>query len=177
MKNTFAVCLFIVFAMAAPAWAQQMKIGFIDVQKAIGDSQAGKKARERFQAQVKKVEADLMREKQEAERLKGEVDKKGPLLKEDDRRKLEADFQRKYLSYQRNMRDFQEELRQKEGEMTAEILRDLEKVIIEIGRSEKFTLIFERSQLLYSDQAIDITGKVVETYNRSPASSKTVKGK
>ena len=176
MKKIFAVSLFIAFATAAPAWAQQMKIGFIDVQKAIGDSQAGKRARERFQAQVKKVEADLMREKQEVERLKGEVDKKGPLLKEDDRRRLLTDFERKYLGYQRNMRDSQEELRQRESEMTAEILRDLEKVIIEIGRNEKFTLIFERSQLLYSDQAIDITTKVVDTYNRSPA-SKAVKGK
>ena len=173
MKKMFAVLFFMAFA--APAWAQQIKIGFIDVQKAISESQGGKKARERFQAQVKKIEADLMREKQEVERLKTEMDKKGPLLKDEDRRRLEGDFQKRYLGYQRNMRDYQEELGQKEREMTADILKDLEKVVIEIGKNEKFTLIFERSQLLYSDQAIDITSKVVDLYNRAPA--RAVKGK
>jgi Skp family chaperone for outer membrane proteins len=67
------------------------------------------------------------------------------------------------------MRDFQEELRHKEGEMTGIILKELEKVVTEVGKSEKFTLILERSQVLYSDQGIDITSKVIELYNsRTP---------
>lgn len=177
MKKLFAVLFFIVFAM--PAWAQEkIKIGLIDVQRAISDSQAGKKAREKFQAQVKKAEADLLRQKQEVEKLKSDVDKKGPLLKEDDRKNLEKEFQKRYVIYQRDMRDSQEELRQKEGEMTADILKELETVVAEIGKNEKFTLILERSQLLYSDQAVDITNKVIELYNnRSPGAAKAVKGK
>jgi len=34
-----------------------------------------------------------------------------------------------------------------------------------VGKAEKFTLILERSQILYSDQAIDITTKVIDVYN------------
>jgi len=34
-----------------------------------------------------------------------------------------------------------------------------------VGKAEKFTLILERSQILYSDQATDITNKVIEVYN------------
>jgi outer membrane protein len=161
--KAFAVVFFLLFAM--PAWAQQIKIGLIDIQKAISDSQQGKKAREKFQAQVKKVEADLIRQKQELEKMKADIDKKGPLLKEDDRRRIEGDMQKKYVIYQRDMRDSQEELQQKEREITADILKELEGVVVEVGKSEKFTLILERSQLLYSDQAIDITNKVVELYN------------
>ncbi len=142
-----------------------MKIGFIDVQRAISESQAGKRAKDRFQAQVKKAEADLLKEKQELERLKSELDKKGPLLKEDERRNLEGDLQRRYVNYQRTMTDQQQELRQKEGEMTGDILKELEKIVNEVGKAEKFTLILERSQILYSDQAIDITTKVIDVYN------------
>jgi len=120
---------------------------------------------DRFQAQVKKAEADLLKEKQELERLKSELDKKGPLLKEDERRNLEGDLQRRYVNYQRTMTDQQQELRQKEGEMTGDILKELEKIVNEVGKAEKFTLILERSQILYSDQAIDITTKVIDVYN------------
>jgi outer membrane protein len=143
----------------------QVKIGFIDVQRAISESQAGKRAKEKFQAQVKKAEADLLKEKQELERLKSDLDKKGPLLKEDEKRNLEGDLQRRYVNYQRSMADQQQELRQREGEMTGDILKELEKIVSEVGKAEKFTLILERSQVLYSDQGVDITNKVIELYN------------
>jgi outer membrane protein len=158
-----AICLFL---CSGVAWSQdKVKIGFIDIQRAISESQAGKRAKERFQAQVKKVEADLLKEKTEIERLKADLDKKGPLLKEEERRNLEADLQRRYVSYQRGMQDQQQELRQKEGEMTGDILKELEKIVNEVGKADQFTLILERSQILYSDQAIDITNRVIEAYN------------
>jgi outer membrane protein len=176
VHKIFGVVFIVLFAL--PAWAQELKIGLIDVQKVLSESNSGKKAREKFQAQVKKTEADLMRQKQDMEKLKADMDKKGPLLKEDDRKNLEKELQRKYVTYQQDMRDSQEELQQKERAMTAEILKELETVVTDVGKKEKFTLILERSQLLYSDQAVDITTKVVELFNsRSGAPAKAVKGK
>lgn len=175
MKKGWVV--FLLLLLAAPAWAQEKaKIGYIDLQRAISESQAGKKAKERFEAEVKKAEADLLKERQEVERLKSDFDKRNPLLKDEERRNLEKEVQRRYLGFQRTMRDYQEELRQKEGEMTSEILKELEKIVAEVGKNEKFMLIFERAQLLYSDQGIDITNKVIQLYNsRNPA--KGAKGK
>jgi outer membrane protein len=159
-----AFCLFVYTGVG---WSKDkvIKIGFIDIQRAISESQAGKRAKERFQAQVKKAEADLLKEKSEIERLKTDLDKKGPLLKDEEKRNLEADLQRRYVNYQRGMQDQQQELRQKEGEMTGDILKELEKIVNEVGKAEKFTLILERSQILYSDQGIDITNRVIEAYN------------
>ena len=144
---------------------ERIKIGFIDLQRAITESSAGKQAKARFEAQVKKAEADLLKEKQELERLKSDFDKKGPLLKDEEKRNLEADLQRRYVQYQRTMGDHQQDLRQKEGELTGDILKELQQIVIDIGKAEKFTLIFERSQILYNDQGIDITNKVIETFN------------
>ena len=144
---------------------ERVKIGYLDLQRAISESQAGKRAKARFEAQVKKAESELLKEKQELERMKSDFDKKGPLLKEDERRNLEADLQRRLVQYQRAMGDHQQELRQKEGEMTGDILKDLQQIVTEIGKSEKFTLIFERSQILYQDASIDITNRVIEAYN------------
>jgi outer membrane protein len=144
---------------------ERVRIGFIDIQRVIAESQAGKRAKDRFQAQVKKVEADVQKERQDLERLRGDIDKKGPLLKEEERRNMEADFQKRSVNLQRAMTDYQQDLRQKEGVMMQEILKDLEQIVNEVGKADKFTLILERSQILYSDQGIDITNKVIETYN------------
>jgi outer membrane protein len=164
VKYTLAViCMLLVANLAAAQ--DRVKIGFIDVQRAINESVSGKRARERFQSQIKKAESDLLKDKQELERLKSEFDKKSPLLKDDERRNLEADLQRRAVNYQRAMGDQQQELRQKEGEMTADILKELEKIVTEVGKADKFTIILERSQILYSDQATDITNKVIEVFN------------
>jgi outer membrane protein len=125
---------------------------------------------------VKRAEGDLIKEKQEIERLKGELDKKGALLRDEERNNLEREFQRRYVGYQRSVRDSQEELRQREGELTSQIVKDLQSVVVEVGKSEKFTLILERSQMLYSDQGIDITAKVLEIYN-GRTGGKATKGK
>ena len=144
---------------------ERMKIGYIDVQRVIAESQSGKRAKDRFQAQVKKAEADVQKERQDLERLKSDLDKKGPLLKEEERRSMEADLQKRSVILQRTMNDYQQDLRQKESEIMSEILKEVEQIVNEVGKAEKFTLIFERSQIIYSDQGIDITGKVIETYN------------
>ncbi len=144
---------------------ERMKIGYIDVQRVIAESQSGKRAKERFQAQVKKAEADVQKERQDLERLKSDLDKKGPLLKEEERRSMEADLQKRSVVLQRTMNDYQQDLRQKESEIMSDILKEVEQIVNEVGKAEKFTLIFERSQIIYSDQGIDITSKVIETYN------------
>jgi Skp family chaperone for outer membrane proteins len=38
-------------------------------------------------------------------------------------------------------------------------------VVSEFGKAEKFTLILDRSQILFADQGVDITSKVIETFN------------
>jgi outer membrane protein len=155
----------LVFSCSVSYAQEKLKIGYIDIQKVIAESQAGKRARDRFQAQIKKAEADIMKERQELDRLKSDLDKKGPLLKDDERRNLEADLQKRSVNLQRSMSDHQRDLQVKNNEMMSDILKELEKIVNEVGKAEKFTLILERSQILYSDQGIDITSKVIETYN------------
>lgn len=176
MKKTFAILLLVLFAL--PAWAQErFKIGVVDIQRVISESQAGNAAKEKFRSQIKKVESDLVKEKQEVDKLKGDFDKKSPLMNEEDRRNLEKEIQKRERGYVLSARDSQEELRQREGEMTAEIFKDIAKIVNELGKTEKFSLILERSSgPLYSDDAIDITKRVIELYNsRTPG--KVTKGK
>ena len=172
MKKIFAVLLLVL--LGAPVWAQdRIKVGVIDLQVAINQSKAGKKAKDRFRAQVKKAEVDLVKEKKAVERLKSDIDKKGPLLKLQERRNLEKEFQRRYKGFQRRMRDHKEELQQREGEMTGEIIKEIREVVLDYGKKEKFTLIFEHGSVLYYDQAVNITQTVIDLYNRSSAGKVT----
>ncbi|HEY1236329.1 MAG TPA: OmpH family outer membrane protein [Candidatus Binatia bacterium] len=164
MKYWLAIAVLVLSGSVASA-QERIKIGFIDIQRVISESQPGKRASDRLQAQIKKAEGDVVKERQDLEKLRADIEKKGPLLKDEERRNLEADYQRRSVSLQRAMSDYQQDLQQKRNEMMSEILKDLEQIVNEIGKADKFTLILERSQILYSDQGIDITSKVIETFN------------
>lgn len=164
MKIVSAIFLFLL--LAVPVRSQEgVKIGFVDLDRALNESRAGKIALEKLQTKIKETESSLLKEKQDLERLRTDIDKKGLLLKETERRKLEKEFQRRVRNYQREMRDSQEELNQRKNELMADILKGLEKVVTAIGKKEKFTLILERSQVLYTDQGVDITDTVIKRYD------------
>jgi outer membrane protein len=150
-----------------------LRVGVVDVQRVISESQAGKRAKEKFQAEVKKAEAELLKEKQELERLKVDLDKKGALLRAEEKQDVERQFQRRYRDYLLAMQGSQEELRQRKNEMAVQILDGIREVAFEIGKNEAFTLILGQSQTLYNGKAIDITDKVIEMYNRRHSKAPT----
>lgn len=155
---------------SSSGWSQDsLKVGVVDLQRVISESQVGRKLRERFQGEVKNVETDLLKEKQLLERLKSDLEKQGMLLREEERQEMEKQFQRKYRDYLRSMEDSQEGLRQREKEMTAQILVELRDIVVEIGKKDNFTLIVERSQTIYNGDALDITDKVKELYDQRSA--------
>ena len=68
---------------------------------------------------------------------------------------------------QKTLGQFQKEMATKEGEITKNIIVKLKQATSEIGKSENFTMIFERSQdtLVYAPAAEDVTGKVIAKFN------------
>ena len=76
-----------------PGMAQdRMKIGLSMYDGWLPSPPPGKRAGERLQAQLKKAEADTLKERQDLERLRADLEKKGPLLKDEERRNLELRF-------------------------------------------------------------------------------------
>ena len=73
--------------------------------------------------------------------MRNDLDKKGPLLKEEERRNMELDFQKRSVTLQRTMGDLQQEIQLREREMMQDILKDIEGVVNEVGKAEKFTVI------------------------------------
>jgi len=164
----FLVMLSVVLLVASSARAEEFKLATVDLQRALNDCDAGKKAKEDFKVQVDKLQAELNKQKTEIEKIKDEVEKKGMVLKEEERKNIERDYQRKLRDFQRTYKDSQAELQQRDNELTGEILRDLQEVIAEFGAKQNYTLIVEASNtgaVLYYSRAIDVTDQIVQEYN------------
>ena len=147
--------------------AADVKIGYVDLQRALNESAAGKKAKEDFRGQVDKLESQLKGKKEELDRLKEELESKGTVMADDRRRKLETEFEQKRLDLKRRFEDSQAELQKKDQELTGRIIQDLQGIIKEVGDRDGFTLILElgSSPVLYFKKSADITDEVLSVYN------------
>lgn len=169
MKRVLLVATaFIIVGMSGIAQAQP-KIAFVDLQRALNDSAAGKAARERFVKEMEGAQAKLRKEKEELERKREDFDKKAMLLRDKERISMEQDLEDKSLDFKRRYEDYQKQLKRRDSLYTGSILRDLEGVIREVGAAEGYTVIFEAqsSGLLYADPATDLTEEIVRKYNAS----------
>lgn len=166
MKLWQALALALLFATSAAA--QQLKLGYVDLQRALNDSEAGKRAKDRFKKEVDRLQVDLQKQKSDLETLKDQLEKKAAVMKEEERRNLEKDYQRKLRDFERSYKDSQGELQQQDNELTAELLRELQKVIEEYGRARSYTMILERSSssVLYGAEDVDLTNEIIQEYNK-----------
>jgi outer membrane protein len=166
MKGVRLVIAAVLIANVALAEAVP-KIGYVDLQRALNESEAGKKAKEDFKVQVDKLQAQLKRQKDEIDSLKEQLEKKSAVMKDDQRANLEDEYRRKLRDFERNYKDSQADLQKKDNELTGAIIKDLQEVIRDYGEREGYTLILEAtsSAVLYGTKSADLTDDVMKLYN------------
>lgn len=101
-----------VLALAAPALAE-IKIGIVDLQRALNESAAGKKAKEQFKVEFDRMQGSLKGEKDRLDKMKEDLDKQSAVLKADDRKTKADEFERRQRDLRRKLEDSDAELRKK----------------------------------------------------------------
>jgi outer membrane protein len=153
-------------AMAAPA-ATTTKIGVVDIQK----FQKKSKNFQTVSAKLKK-KFDAMQQKLDEERnglikLEDDFKKQSMMLSLDAQEDKKRELEKKRRYYKYIFEDLQQEMKDSEAEATSDIGKELEKIVKKIAEKEGYTLILEKRTLglIYFSDAIDITDRVVETYD------------
>jgi outer membrane protein len=163
--------------LVRPAFAQAMKIGYVDVARAVQEVEEGKSARTRLQTELQQKRADLERKRADLEKMKADYDKQAPVLSEDAKRKKQEELQKAFVEAQNAGQQMQEELSGKEQEAMQTISKRLIQVVAEISDKEGFTFVLDKAALLYAPAASDVTNEVVRRYNERFGGGTSAAGK
>jgi outer membrane protein len=166
-RLTLFLAAAVMLVAPALAAAAELKVGLVDVQRALNESNAGKKAKDQFKVEFDRMQNSLKGEKDRLDRLKDDLEKKSTVLKESERKNMADDFEAKRRDLRRKLEDSDAELRKKDSELTGDILKQLAEVIQQIGEREGYTVILESSSspVLYGSKSIDLTDEVIKTYD------------
>ncbi len=155
--------MLIFFASPAPG-AEPLKIAYVDMQKALNFCEAGKEAKKQMTLEVEKMQKSFMGKQKELEKLKEDLEKRGKVLSATVRTEKDREYQVELHDLERLKRDYEEGLKQKDRELSDQILRNLDAIIKKMGEEGKYTLILERNQppIIYISNAVDLTDDVIK---------------
>ena len=155
--------------LSAPAFAE-MKIAYVDLQKALNLTKAGAAAKSEIAAQAKGFETEFKIKEGEFLKLKGELEKQGALLSDNAKEAKIKEYQQSVAELQRFKQDAQRKLQQEDGKLTQAILKDLSEILKKMGKDGGYSMIIERSEggLIYSAENInDLTDKLIKAYDKN----------
>ena len=162
-KIIFGLLLMSVSAMAADA-----KVGYVDVQKAIQATAAGKKAKDQLDVEFKKRKEVLDKKKADIEKMGQDLEKKKSVLSEEVLGKKQMELQEEMMKFQKNVAENQLEIQKKEKDLVDPIIEKMKKVIEKVAEGKGFSLVIERNaqNVLFAQKDTDLTTDVVTAFEK-----------
>src|SRR5256886_17070550 len=115
-----------VLAVSAPAFAARaQKFGYVDVQRAIQETEEGKAARTRLKGEFDQRRAQIDKKSQDLEKMQQEYDKQQAVLSDDAKKKKQEEFQKLLVDTRKSASELQEDLAGKEKQALPSILQKL----------------------------------------------------
>ena len=157
------------YAQAAQAASAGVKMGVVDLQKFQKNSKAFQKAGAGVKKKFDEMQQKLDQERDALSKLEDEFKKQSTMLSLDAQEDKKKELERKRRQYKFMYDEFSQEMKDTEVEAIKKIMQELEKVVSKMAEKEGYTLILEKRTLglIYSSDAIDITDRVTETYDKS----------
>ncbi|MGH8281590.1 MAG: OmpH family outer membrane protein [Gammaproteobacteria bacterium] len=149
-----------VFAMTSVQAAEAPRIGVVNLQEVIGNSQAGKDANTQLQGVMQKLQGEAKDKQQKMQVLKDQIDKS------DSKSAGYANLQKNYQNSQNDLQQFvmmgRQDLEQRRQELLQPIEQELTKVIDAYGKEHHYDIILSQGAgAVYAATKYDVTKGVI----------------
>ena len=151
---------------AAEATAGNIKIGFVDIQKAITETNQFKKSQMKFRVEIQKEKGIIEARKKKVESMLTELNKQANVLNPSLKKKKEESFLREKKDFERYVQDREEEFSRKEKIALDKISKKMLEVLKQLGKQKKLTMVIEKKAVFYNDSSLELTKLATKTYNK-----------
>jgi outer membrane protein len=143
------------------AFAQNLKVGYVNVVKIIEQAPQGDAALKKLESEFGPRDRELRGMRDQIKNLEEDLDKNALVLKEAERRDKERELLDLRRSLKRSTQEFREDYNLRRNEELSELQKIVYKAIVDIAKADKFDLIIHEGAVYASDR-IDITEQVLK---------------
>jgi outer membrane protein len=164
--SRLALIMAVVLA-GSSALAEELKLGYVDMQRAVSETEDGRKAKANLKKIFDQKQKELDEQQDELKKAVEDLDKKRTLLPADKVREKEAELQTRMQKFQQTYLRHQQDLQAKEQEAMSKIVERMNKILGKIALSENFTMILDKGQggIVFAKPHLDLTNDLIRRYN------------
>lgn len=169
MTSVIALGTMFILSAAQAALSQEgVKLGTVDMQKAIQSVESGRKAKTQLEKEFNSKKKELQEEEAKIKKMGEEFRKQSLVMSEEARSKKQGEIQERILKLQEQTARSQGEIQRKEQELTEPILTKLRQIITDLAKQKGYTVILEKNEnmVLYSLDKDDLTEEVINLFNK-----------
>jgi outer membrane protein len=156
-------------APAAPAAHPPARIGVVDTQRAIMETEDGLRA----QATLKKLfdsrQRELDKKQEDLQKERDDIDKQKSVLSQAALAKRVDKWQREMVQLQTVFVEYNKELQKKQGELTQPIFQKAMGLIRRLATQEGYDMIVDKTAVPYARSDLDLTDRLITLYNQGVA--------
>ena len=148
---------------AAAVSAQELKIGFVNLDRVLRDAAMAKAAQAKLESEFTKREKELFDGESRLKTLSDRFEKDTSAQGETERGRRQRELMEQDRELQRKRREFQEDLNQRKNEELSKVLETANRVVKQIFDQERYDLIVQEA--VFASPRVDITDKVIKAMN------------
>lgn len=152
-------------AAAQASFAQEFKIGIVNLDRIVRESGPAKSAQTKLEAEFGKREKEINDLGNQIKVLSDRLEREAPTLSESQRAARQKQLVDQDREFQRKRREFQEDLNNRKNEELQAIIDRANRAVKTLAETEKFDLIVQEA--VYINPKHDITDKVIKLLNAS----------
>ncbi|MGC4117988.1 MAG: OmpH family outer membrane protein [Myxococcales bacterium] len=167
MRATRSLLLAMLILFPLSASAAELKLGYVDYQRILLESNDGKAAKARLQAWLDGRQKEADQEQDALRKEKEQLEKQAGVLSPDTQQKKGAELQQKIVTLAQKWERLRAESAEKERKEMEPILKKIETVVGTIAAREGMAMVFEKreSGVVFAQAQLDVTNEVLRTLN------------
>lgn len=172
-----AIFLFSLLVLpVASVAASEVSIAVVDVQSLLTESKAAKSIQKKVQAEREKFLSDLTKEEDSLRALDKELAEQAGSLSAEELAGKRKDFEQKFLEARENAQKGKMELDQALLKTMARLKGKVVEVVREVAGEKGHNIVLTSQNVVFADQAIDITEESMARLNKAVLDMDLVKG-
>jgi outer membrane protein len=157
---------------AAPAAAQNIRIGFVDSQRIFAEYKAAQEAQDRFSREIQSWRTEADDRRRQVDELRNELKDQDPLLSESKRLEKESALQKSVSDYDRFVQDFwgpAGKVQRLNDEITREVIGKVRDAVELLANREGYDLVLDAADgnVIFGVKSLDLTQRVLDDLNKS----------
>ena len=153
-------------ASSTPASA---RLGVVDSQKVLNETDAGKKAMGSLNSFMKNRQSLIELEEKELKRMEDDLIKQASVLSANAKKDREEQLRRRAMEFQQKVGELNREVQEKQKEVLEAFREKVEKVVAKVAQQMGLLVVIEKGRggsTVYNDSSLDLSARVIEEFGK-----------